>query len=155
MANWANVVKPRGYPYLFENLSRFEEFKGAVQTLVKKYGLPKGDLVLQGSSLRTPLAKDVDIALFLSDADFAKYAEQCRAGLLSRVGEKARANLLEMLDKQIADGYISKFFFDRPFSPATFGEDAAKALDVPFKIETDISVMKSSSKLAMSPSMKL
>ena len=59
------------------------------------------------------------------------------------------------LDKQIADGYISKFFIDRPFAPATFGEDAKAILDVPFKVETDISVMKASSKLALSPALKL
>src|SRR5439155_3066491 len=40
MTNWASVVKPRGYPYLFESLDRFESFKGAVKGPVKKYGLP-------------------------------------------------------------------------------------------------------------------
>lgn len=155
MANYANVVKPRGYPYLFESLEKFESFKSDLKGLLKKYDVPEGEVILQGSALRTPAAKDVDVAVFLSDDVFAKYAQKCRDGLLSRVGEKARANLLEQLDGQIAEGYISKLFFDRIDPSTTFGKEVYALLESTFGITTDISVMKSSSKLALTPAMKL
>jgi hypothetical protein len=155
MENWLKVVKPRGFPYLFENLEQFESFKSALKDIVKKYGVSNDKIVLQGSSLRTPAAKDVDIAIFVSDDLFAKYAQKCRDGLLSRVGDKAKGNLLQQLDDQISDGYISKFFFDRIDPKISFGAEVHTILEAPFKVITDISVMKESSRLALTPAMKL
>src|SRR5262249_30316215 len=101
MENWVNVIKPRGYPYLFESAESFGRFKSELKGVLKKFGVPDGDIVVQGSSLRTAKAKDVDVAIFLSDEEFAKYAQKCRDGLLSRAGEKARDRLVADLDKQI------------------------------------------------------
>jgi len=153
MTNWKQVVQPRGYPYLFENKDAFEQFKTGIQKVLDQYGVPKGRIVVQGSSLRTPAAKDVDVAIFLSDDEFATFAQKCRDGLASRIGDKARAKMLDQLDSQIKDGYVNQFFFDRlPGATQSFPQ-AAKDVITPLKIkEIDLSVMKSSSKLALYPS---
>jgi hypothetical protein len=155
MQNWLQVVKPRGYPYLFESLEQFENFKSAFKEVTKKFGVPDGNVYIQGSSLRTPAAKDVDVAIFVKDDVFAQYAQKCREGLESRVRlPEARNKLVKELDEQIKEGYISKFFFDR-VDGKPFGDAAHAVLDGPFKVTTDISVMKESSYLALTPAMKL
>ena len=65
-------------------------------------------------------------------------------------------SLLAQLDEQVKDGYISKFMFDRlPTAPkGSFGSDVASTIESALNITTDISVMKSSSKLALHPALE-
>ena len=112
--------------------------------------------MVQGSSLRTPKAKDVDVALFVSDKDFEAYAERCKKGITARVqNPKAAQKMLKQIDGYVAKGFLPKFAIDR-ISPETgFASDAHSKLEAPFGIEIDFSVMKSGSSLALYPSMEL
>jgi hypothetical protein len=159
MDNWVNVVKPRGFPFLFENAEKFETFKSQLKGLLSKYDVPSGKIYVQGSSLRTAKAKDVDVAIFVSDGDFAKYAERCREGIRTRNAAKPYLveSLLKDLEAQVKDGYISKFLMDRIAGAPkqSFEREVGSLIEGPLGIRTDISVMKSSSKLALYPALEL
>jgi hypothetical protein len=72
MKNWATEVKPRGFPYRFDDLPQFKQFSRELLEGVQRAGLPTGDVRMQGSSLRKPAANDVDIAVFVDEAVFDK-----------------------------------------------------------------------------------
>lgn len=153
MSNWANVIRPREYPYLFKNAEAFKQFKSLMRGLLGKYRVLEGKIVVQGSSLRTPNAKDVDVAVFVSDEVFAQYAQRCRDGIDTRASNRAKKKLLANLEREIERGYISKFNIDRlPEAPrVAFGDEVNRLIETPFGIETDVSVMKQSSYLALYP----
>jgi hypothetical protein len=77
MHNWKNVVSgPQGHPFKFDNQRQYGEFKTALTNLVKQcelpgeVKLPTNDIRIQGSSLRTPLADDVDIAVCVTKEQY-------------------------------------------------------------------------------------
>ncbi|MFI9507022.1 hypothetical protein [Nocardia sp. NPDC052566] len=70
MNNWVNVVQPRGYPYRFTSLAEYEGFKTALLGNTQRAGLSTENIFVQGSSLRTPAARDIDIAIFVSEQKF-------------------------------------------------------------------------------------
>lgn len=70
MSNWVNIVQPRGYPYRFTSLVEYERFKTALLDSVRRAGLSTEDIFVQGSSLRTPAARDIDIAIFVNEHKF-------------------------------------------------------------------------------------
>jgi hypothetical protein len=70
MNHWVRVVNPRGFPYRFDNLSRFQEFTDALIGGVRSIALPTSDVRIQGSALRNPAARDVDVAIMLSAVEF-------------------------------------------------------------------------------------
>jgi hypothetical protein len=155
MTNWITEIRPRGYPYLFESAEAFESFKSELKALLNKYGVPEGKIELQGSALRTAKAKDVDVAIFVSDDVFEKYAQRCADGIKRRANPDARDNLLSQLNEQTKDGYISQFYFDR-VGTATFPGEARSVIGAHSSAKKiDVSVMTSSSKLALYPSMPL
>ncbi|HYR06273.1 MAG TPA: hypothetical protein VEQ60_00800, partial [Longimicrobium sp.] len=155
MQNWRTVIQPRGYPYLFDSLQQFQAFRDQLRFLIRRHGVPDGRLVLQGSALRNPLARDVDVAIFVSDEVFAQYAARCRAGIQQRTGQRAVARILEQFDYNVERGFIAKFHFDRPPASTSFGDDAHDLLEEQFGFALDISVMKRSSSLAMYPSLDM
>jgi hypothetical protein len=155
MQNWVNVIKPRNYPYLFENKEAFNRFKSEIQGLLRKYGVPEGDIVVQGSSLRTPKAKDVDVAIFVSDQEFATYVQKCKDGIEQRVSsEVARKKLLKQIDKDAQRGFVRRYNFDRLGDEDSFEKELATLIGDSFSIDIDVSVMKSSSELALEPYLK-
>lgn len=156
MKNWKTVIERRGYPYLFKTPESFGQFKIQLTGLLKKHGLPDGKVVVQGSSLRTPQAKDVDVGIFVSDAIFEQYAAQCRSGILQRAkNPKAADKIVKELDEHVKQGFIPKFMFDRPREGASFNSELHDVIEQPFGVQLDISVMKSSSKLALYPSLDM
>src|SRR5205814_1826927 len=91
MSTWVHVVRPRKFPYWFPDFDTFRRFRNKVLELARRYKLPAGRIVIQGSSLRTPQAKDVDVAIFVTEEEFQRYAEQCREGIRRRSGKSLKA----------------------------------------------------------------
>lgn len=152
MDNWATEVKPRGYPYLFESKEQFHEFGSRLNDLGEKFGLPKGRVLVQGSSLRSPGAKDVDIAVVVPDKEFDDYAARCAKGIAARARPRNTAGLLSDLRSHADKGFIPQFMFDRaPGLSQTFPQlshELAEANGIP---EVDFSVMRQSSAMALYP----
>ncbi len=70
MANWQDVVLERGYPHRFDDEETFGDFSARLHALLDEKGLPHDDVRIQGSSLRSALAGDVDIAVMVTPAYF-------------------------------------------------------------------------------------
>ncbi|WP_157172227.1 toxin glutamine deamidase domain-containing protein [Nocardia pneumoniae] len=65
MENWANVVSDRGYPYRFENDGHFNAFARDLDRIIHDAGFGDHGVFIQGSSLRSPHANDIDIAVVI------------------------------------------------------------------------------------------
>ena len=151
MDNWATEVGPRGYPYHFTDQQQFHDFGGRLADLGEAYGLPKGRTVVQGSALRDPAAKDVDIAVIASDREFEEYAAQARQGIMDRASEHNRQGLLNDMDAHLEKGFVPNFMFDRPAGMGSFGRQLF-ALRQQFGLgDVDFSIMKESSAMALYP----
>ncbi|MCT4638608.1 MAG: hypothetical protein N4A72_12985, partial [Bacteroidales bacterium] len=70
MDNWINVIKKRGYPYKFASKPEFTKFSNELRSGLDDLNISTSDIRIQGSSLRTPDAKDVDLAVIISDIEF-------------------------------------------------------------------------------------
>jgi LysM repeat protein len=156
METWTKVIKPRGYPFLFSTLEEFNQFRAKLMKLLKKYNLPKGRVVIQGSALRSPLAKDLDIAIFVSDKVFAKYLAACKKGIVA-LGDDTPwvTKNLKALAKHAEDGFIRKGQFTRYDPAVTFEAELWELINSTIKKKVDISVMKESSKMNLSPFLEL
>ncbi|MHA7831420.1 MAG: hypothetical protein ACX93O_09985 [Flagellimonas sp.] len=73
MDNWVNVVKQRGFPYRFNSLGEFNQFSNDLKNGLNSIGLPINDVRIQGSSLRTPNASDLDLVAFIDDVSFNNF----------------------------------------------------------------------------------
>lgn len=158
MDGWAEV-RGRGYPYRFNDLRQFKRLVPELGHLRQKYQLPRGKLVVQGSSLRTPAAKDIDIALLISDQDFTAFVGKCRSGILERNegNEAITKKLLKQLDEASDKGLVPNFLFDRLESRSTIGQDL---YDIQRTLGLDVqkiqfSVMKSSSPMNLYPYLEM
>jgi hypothetical protein len=105
MTNYATVVKERGYPYRFESQEQFNAFKADLIAELQKFGLETGDVRIQGSSLRKPDAKDVDVAVLVDRETFQQMLEKRFGGNkpMKRDGFDDRANWDELAGKIGAD----------------------------------------------------
>ncbi|GIM95732.1 toxin glutamine deamidase domain-containing protein [Paractinoplanes toevensis] len=152
MDNWTGDVEPRGYPHHFQSRDQFLEFVDRLHGLTEAFGIPNGRVVVQGSSLRTPNAGDVDFAVIVSDEDFDAYAARCGRGIEARANPRAVDGLLSALAGNVSSGFVSKYYADRPDPTApTFSQQVislAREFSVP---AIDFSVMKESSVMMMYP----
>jgi hypothetical protein len=156
MDNWSNEVERRGYPYLFQSREQFEAFVGRVQQLHAAYALPNGRVLVQGSSLRTPNAGDVDVAVIVSDEEFDAYVARCEDGITRRASARARDRVLEKLADNVSKGFVSSFYIDRPSKEMPgFGRAVHEVVDEFSLPDIDFSVMRESSVLMMYPWMEL
>lgn len=73
MDNWVNVVQKHGLPYKFKNKQDFEIFKKDLKQELNNIGVSTSDVRIQGSSLRTPNANDVDLVVFIDKQAFAQH----------------------------------------------------------------------------------
>ncbi|NME72852.1 hypothetical protein [Flammeovirga aprica] len=71
--NWINVVKKEGLPYKFTGEEQFLKFKNELKQGLQNIGVSVSDVRIQGSSLRTPNANDVDLVAMVSQNDFEHY----------------------------------------------------------------------------------
>ncbi len=74
--NWKSVVTKQGHPFKFKDIDDFKRFRVRLVDLVGqceldgKIKLPTKDIRIQGSSLRTPFAEDVDIAVCVTTTEY-------------------------------------------------------------------------------------
>ena len=73
MDNWVNVVNKRGFPYKFTDIGQFNSFRNELKTGLHDINVTTSDVRIQGSSLRTPNANDVDLAAIISETDFDNF----------------------------------------------------------------------------------
>jgi hypothetical protein len=120
MDNWVNVVQKRGYPHKFASLEEFQQFSGELKKGLKALGIDSGDVRVQGSSLRTPGAGDVDLVAMVSQNDFDSFIKNKFNGKIEKNGKSIEiSNLttkeLNALAKDITNNkklYNSKAYSD-------------------------------------------
>jgi hypothetical protein len=152
MDNWANEVAPRGYPYLFSSKEQFQQVIGKLDALSQQFGLPGGKMLVQGSSLRTPAAKDVDVALIVPDNEFDAYAAKCAEGITARARPRNQAGLLNDLRAHTDKGFIPQFMFNRgEGTTQTFSQLSRQVISEHGVADLDFSVMRQSSVMALYP----
>jgi hypothetical protein len=152
MDNWATEVRTRGYPYLFESAQQFHEFGNELDGLGESFGLPKGKMLVQGSSLRSPAAKDVDIAVVVPDEEFDNYLARCADGIESRAQPWNSPGLLEDLYGHADKGFIPQYDFDRPPGASRTFSQLSRQLTSQYGLpDLDFSIMKQSSAMALYP----
>lgn len=124
MGNFKKVIEPRGFPYLFKNLDQFNGFKSKVDNLCKEFGLPGGDIRVQGSSLRTSGAGDIDVVVVLSQGEFDSLVERIyryRDGLLNNAKSlkhkkkvtKYNSAFKRKMEKHLKHGKLSDYQLGR------------------------------------------
>lgn len=69
---YVNTVMKRGFPAKFTSLEEFNQFGADLRGLMTREKLPVGDLRVQGSSLRTTQANDIDLVTFVDPETYAK-----------------------------------------------------------------------------------
>jgi len=69
MEYWVEV-RDRGFPFRFEDIEEFQNFGKDLKTGLKEIDIPIHDVRVQGSSVRTPNAKDVDVVAMLKEENF-------------------------------------------------------------------------------------
>ncbi|WNG17151.1 hypothetical protein [Cystobacter fuscus] len=70
MKEHAQVMK-RGYPHLFHDKAQFDNFSKDLISTLNQHKFPSGNVKIQGSSLRTPNAGDIDVAVMANKEQFA------------------------------------------------------------------------------------
>ena len=83
MENYALDVRPRGYPYRFDNPESFERFRIRLLEGLQQVGLPTNDVRIQGSSLRNPNAVALD---GMSREELVTLADQIRQDDINQTG---------------------------------------------------------------------
>lgn len=83
----ARIRNPRErvYPYKFSDIGQFNSFKNELKTGLNDINVTTSDVRIQGSSLRTPNANDVDLAAIISETDFDNF-------LVNRFNSKVTKN---------------------------------------------------------------
>lgn len=101
MHNWKTVVPAQGHPFKFTDKEHFQRFKVKLTELVAncdlpgEIKLPTTDIRIQGSSLRTSIADDVDIAVCVTPE---KYRDIC-AGRYAKYFVKHGATKADTVDE--------------------------------------------------------
>jgi hypothetical protein len=104
MENYATIIRPREFPYRFESRESFQSFEQELRTGLSAIGLPADDVRVQGSAMRTPAAKDVDVAVMLSDEAFDALLIKSFSGKARETGRAIdfpsnKAALVDLADK--------------------------------------------------------
>ncbi|WP_026904655.1 hypothetical protein [Pedobacter glucosidilyticus] len=127
---WATVIKPRKYPFKFNNLSEFNQFKNEMTDLIEDFGIPATDVRIQGSSLRTSLSKDVDIAIFIDEKQLGEIKRIIYKKLKGNyIDSKGVIDMIKYeaaikrIEKQISKGYIKNRQFGELSTGKTFMQE--------------------------------
>lgn len=99
MDNWVNVVKARGYPYKFNSASEFAEFGANLKAKLKGLGIDSRDVRVQGSSLRSPAANDIDLAVMIKQADFDDLIRKAYSGRVKK--DKVPVDMSKMSHEEL------------------------------------------------------
>lgn len=109
MHNWVDV-QDRGYPFKFTGPEDFQNFRNDLVDGLREAGIPTDDIAIQGSSLRTPHANDVDLAVFVDQAHFDKMVVdhfdgkvKLKSGEKIPLGDLSHSQLVELSRNILAD----------------------------------------------------
>lgn len=157
MKNWATIVRTREFPYLFKDKKTYNTFKDEIRNTLKRYRIPFYDVNIQGSSLRTEAAHDIDIAVFVNKEEFDRLVVAARRGIEMRnagndpktIGK--REKLLKNLEKQVPTGRLNSFIIDAPSGLPSFNSSLSTACKLIDNKGINLSVMLNDNKFNISP----
>ncbi|WP_159090718.1 hypothetical protein [Aquimarina aquimarini] len=108
MDNWVNVVQKRGYPYKFADIGEFNRFKSELKSGLDDIGISSADVRIQGSSLRTPDANDIDLVAMVTQSDFDNFVKVKFKDNIIKNGVKVDiSNMTNSQLKSLADDIVS------------------------------------------------
>jgi len=155
MDTYVNIVKARGFPFKFDSIADFVNFSTDLKSLLARYGLPIDDIRIQGSSLRSQEAKDVDIAVFIDAKQFKELTDAMLAGLKSRAKPHVANSMTATMKQQIEQGRINSFYFDR-ITKKTFNQELRDLTKhMTDSKDIDLSLMINGRDFDISPSQKI
>ena len=114
MNNYMNIVLERSFPYRFNSFDDYMNFKGDLDDLLGKYDI-QGEIRIQGSSLRTPNAKDVDIGVFVTQEEFDNIVQRSIDDIKERNKGKRHGGyaLIEEIIREQESGRINTYYLYR------------------------------------------
>lgn len=123
MKNYKHVVEERKFPYLFKDEKAFESFKNKVKGAMSDLKVPVRDMRIQGSSLRTPEARDIDVLIVISEEDFEELATHFRRANKKETRDYEEGRRYEeSLKRQEKEGWYSPGYMNgRPMNPGARG----------------------------------
>jgi predicted nucleotidyltransferase len=126
---------------------QFGRFARGARRLRRELGLPKGDLVVQGSRVRgaARAGSDIDVALRVGDREFFDLSE--RALARAPAGSKLRKTMLRRIRE---NGQLSSFDLGREFTQAR-----RRLLDPESPFPVQFSVLRRGGKLDTPPFLPL
>ncbi len=165
---WTNVKNIRHYPFKFNSFEEYSEFKTNFKELVEEWLLPSNDIRIQGSSIRTSAAADLDIAIVIDREAFQSVREDIlfryRRSFINAKGvfyESDYNNAVLLLDQAAAKGIIKS----RPFGvigvgpagtkPISFSQDLYEIKQIyPRRQAINISIIIKNGNFDISPYLK-
>jgi hypothetical protein len=87
LENW-EIVRKRGYPYLFEDLDEFRKFGEVLKGVAREWGLPAEEIYVQGSALRMVKPEDLDVAIMVGEREFEELVKRFKDLLESQEAQK-------------------------------------------------------------------
>jgi hypothetical protein len=136
------IVRGRGYPFGFNSAARFTQFKSTVRAALRDFDLPNQDVRVHGSSVASKVRPpDIDVAVIVSDAEFAEIAARVRAGI-------GKQRVMEQFESGLARGKIANFLFPRIEGELTFGQRIYGSSDAG---SIDLSIIRAGSEFDVGP----
>jgi hypothetical protein len=136
------IVRGRGYPFGFNSLARFTQFKATVRAALRDFDLPAQDIRVHGSSVASKVSPpDIDVAVIVSDAEFAEVAARVRAGIRTH-------RVMDQFESGLARGKIGYFVFPRIEGELSFGQRVYGSADAP---DIDLSIIRAGSEFDVGP----
>lgn len=101
---YSEEVLVRRYPYPFPNQDSFNHFAKGLAGVVKNAGINAMDIRIQGSSLRKPNPKDIDIGIMVTNEEYER--------IIEIIGPKVenRGNITKTLKQYIAARNLGSSF---------------------------------------------
>lgn len=157
MKTWKRVIQPRGYPFKFINKEAFQNFSKATKNILEKYGIPSYDIRIQGSANVTNNARDIDIAIFVTQKEFDDLVERFIIGIRKNTRKpEAAESMIEDIIKSAEKGKISSFYFNRLEKNLSFNSDFYdQALKFSESSSVDISLLVRESSFNLEPMIRL
>ncbi|MCA6363533.1 MAG: hypothetical protein IM638_10880 [Bacteroidetes bacterium] len=145
MENWATIIQPRGYPYWFQSAEKFADWKKGVVNLLDQFDAKVVNINVQGSALRKPTAKDIDVSATATKSDFINIRDAAIEGFggveeskkAKNVKSAAEKGKIDVYNIKRKDLYNSGVKNDFKKMLRTMTSQYSKAVDVGMKIVLD------------------
>jgi hypothetical protein len=163
MDNWVNIVKVRGYPYLFSSVSEYDQFGDVLKKLAQDFSIPSNKFNMQGSSLRNSNIGeigDLDIAYRVDNVTFdnlvAKFlgatTNQTTVENIIKDSPKGVIRSFNMLiDPQTNGSFKGRFFTE---FENVFGSSYQNYFNKSSSFDIQITIIKKGAPLDVSPFLK-